>query len=284
MTAAPTTWRQNPGLAKAGTSEVEIILRAHGWWRPIDWRELWRHRELLGLMVWRDVKVRYKQTVLGAAWAILQPLALMVVISVFIGRFTGMADPVVLYAGLLPWTFFAAAVGGASNSVVNHQHMIQKVYFPRLLIPISAIGAPLLDYLLASTVLFALMAWRGAVFSVSLCWLPVMTVSMVLAALGTGVMLAALCVSYRDFRYVVPFLLQVWFFASGVIVPIESVRWGWLLPVNPMFGLVTAMRAAALDQPIDFAGWAVSTLVAAGCLLVGVLFFQNRERRFADII
>ncbi len=271
------------GGALRGVAE-EVVLRPRGAWRGIAWGELWRHRELLWLLAWRDVKVRYKQTVLGALWAVLQPLGLMAVIAVFLGRYTGLSDPVALYAGLVPWTFFAAAVSGAAGSVVNHQHMIQKVYFPRLLIPIAAVGAPLMDYLLATGVMFGLMGWQGLAPGWSMLWLPLFAGSMVVAALGVGVGLAAVCVWYRDMRHVTPFLLQVMFFASGIIVIIESAAWGWLLPINPMYGVVGAMRSAVLGQSIDFAAWGISTLTAALLLVVGAMYFQNREQRFADLI
>lgn len=265
-------------------------------WQAIGWHELWRYRELLYFLAWRDVKVRYKQTVLGAAWAILQPALLMVVFTVFFGRLAGVdsgaiAYPLFAYLGLLPWTFFATAIASAGNSVVGSERLITKVYFPRLLIPFASVAAALVDLLVAFSMLAVLMLWYRVPPSWSMWLAPGLLVLLVLAALGTGALLAALNVAYRDFRYVIPFLVQVWMFATPTVYmqlggkPAKPAGGNeWFVYVNPLTGLIAAFRAAIVggEMPwmaLTWSGTAVIFMFLAGCL-----YFRRVEDSFADII
>jgi lipopolysaccharide transport system permease protein len=252
---------------------------------------LWEYRELLYFLTWRDIKVRYKQTVLGAAWAILQPLATMVVFTVLFGRWAklpsdGVPYPVFAFAALVPWTFFANAVSASASSLVGNTHLVSKVYFPRLLIALSSICTGLLDLAIALLVMFGLLAVYGIGFSWQLLALPALTALVVLTAFGIGSVLAALCAVYRDVRYVVPFLVQLWMFASPVIYPsslVPSER-RWLFLLNPMTGAIDAFRAALLGRPFDWLALGVATAVAGAGAWVGVLYFRRVERRVADLI
>jgi len=258
----------------------------------VDLSDLWHYRELLWFLALRDVKVRYKQAALGFTWAILQPLAAMAVMSVFFGKLGGLdrdieAYPVFLYAGLLPWMFFAAAVGSSSMSLVANAGMVQKIYFPRLIVPLAAIGAPLVDHMMAFTVLVGLMVYYQVTMAAQLLFLPLLVLSIILAALSVGVLLSALTVAYRDFRYVVPFVIQLGLLATPAIYGDVSripAGYQWLVTLNPMNTLIGAFRAAVLGGTIDFAAWGVATLAMALVLLVGLTYFKQTERRFADIV
>jgi lipopolysaccharide transport system permease protein len=271
---------------------VKVIERRRGW-QVVDLGEIWRYRELLFFLTWRDVKVRYKQTVLGAAWAILQPLATMVVFSLFFGRMAaapsaGVPYPLFVFAGLLPWTFFSNAVNSAGQSVVGNQNLVTKVYFSRLIIPMAAVGAGLLDFVIAFGMLLALMLFYGVLPGLGMLMVPLLILGLVTAALGAGTLLAALTVAYRDFRHAVPFMIQLWMFATpsiymqadGVVGP----RGQALLPLNPAYGLIVNFRAATLGGPFDYYALAVSGMVSLTCLLAGCLYFRRVERSFADII
>ncbi len=253
-----------------------------------DLSKLWRYREMLGFLALRDIQVRYRQSVLGAAWAVIQPLGLMVVITLvrkLLGIGTG-ADPVLIFAGLLPWTFFSAGITASTNSLVNNAGMLRKVYFPRLVLPISALGAPLMDLLVALGVLGGLMAWFGIAWNLQLLLLPLLVLSAMVAALGFGVLLSALTVTYRDFRHVVPFLVQLLFFVTPVIYTAADVpeHHRWLLGLTPIGGVIEAFRAAILNQPLDWTAWASSLQFGLLSLLVGVCYFLRAERRFADVV
>jgi lipopolysaccharide transport system permease protein len=271
---------------------VTIIERRPGW-KFVDLGELWRYRELLYFLIWRDVKVRYKQTVLGAAWAILQPLATMVVFSLFFGRLAQMPTgdvpyPLFAFAGLLPWTFFSNAISQAGLSVVGNQNLVTKVYFPRLFIPLGAIGAGVVDFVIAFGMLIVLMLWYGVMPGWGMLLVPLLTAGLVAATLGVGVFLSALTVAYRDFRYVVPFGVQLWMFATPTIYmrteTFLSPRWNAVLPLNPAYGLIANFRAAVLGEPLDLYSLGVSLGIAAVLLLGGCLYFRRVERSFADII
>src|SRR5262245_38964397 len=217
------------------------VIQARSGWQIVDFAEMWRFRELLYFLVWRDVKVRYKQTVLGAAWAILQPFAQMVVLSIFFGRMVelptaGISYPLFAFAGLLPWTFFSNAVASAANSVVGNQNLITKVYFPRLFVPTSAIGVSLVDFLIACGMLLVLMLYYGVLPPASFLVTVLIMLGLTCAALGFGTLLSALTVAYRDFRYVVPFMVQIWMFATPCVYMDASgvgPRWATVLPLNP---------------------------------------------------
>lgn len=275
---------------------VTLILPAQGW-QPLNVRELWRFRELLYYLTWRDVRVRYKQTLLGAAWAVLQPAMMMVVFTVFFGRLAGVSSggmpyPLFVYAGLLPWTFFATAVANAGNSVVGSERLITKIYFPRLAIPFAAVGAALVDFAVAFGLLVLMMLYYGVAPGVGLLLIPALLGLMTLAALGIGTLLAALNVAYRDFRYVIPFLIQLGMFAtptvymdpSATVAGPDAGLLRTLLTVNPMTPLIGAFRAAALGGPIPWSGVAAASVTAAIAFFIGCLYFRKVEDGFADVI
>ena len=254
-------------------------------------RDLWAHRDLFFFLARRDVKVRYKQTVLGIAWAILQPLSTMVVFTLLFGHLAHMpsdGEPYAIfsYAGLLPWNFFNAAVSSSSNSLVGNANLITKVYFPRLVIPGAAVAAALVDFLIASVILFLMMPWYGVAFRPSLLMFPVLTLVTTLAALGTGMWMSALNVKYRDVRYALPFALQIWMFATPIIYPISLLpeRWRWLLRLNPLSGAIAGYRAAIFGRPFPWADLAFATAVAIAFLIYSAYAFRRMEMEFADII
>jgi lipopolysaccharide transport system permease protein len=262
-------------------------------WRIVDLRELWRYRELLYFLAWRDVKVRYKQTVLGAAWAVLQPLATMLAFTLFLGRVASAGTGPESYAlfvlaGLIPWTFFASAISSASTSLVGNQNLVTKVYFPRVIIPMSAAGAALVDLAVAFGLLVVAVPFTNCAPGWNLLLLPVVVLLMVVTVLGVGILLAALTVAYRDFRYVVAFMVQFWMFATpSIYLPVEMAagpRGRMVLPLNPAYGLILNFRQAVLGGPIDWYALAVSGAVGIAVLLVGALYFRRVERTFADII
>jgi lipopolysaccharide transport system permease protein len=270
-----------------------IRIRPHHGWVSLDWRELWSYRELGYFLVWRDLKVRYKQTVFGALWAIIQPFMLMVVFSLFLGSMRGIAPtgvpyPLFAFSGLVPWTLFSQSVTGSSNSLVGASNLIQKVYFPRLLLPISAIGSNLLDFVIAMVVLGLMMLYFGVLPSLAVLWLIPLTALALTAALAVGILLSALNVRYRDIRYVVPFLIQLGLFASPVAYSSDIVpaQWRTLYELNPMAGVLEGSRWALLGQgtppPIEvFVVSAVGTVIV---LILGLAYFRRVERTFADII
>jgi lipopolysaccharide transport system permease protein len=253
--------------------------------------EIWEYRELLYFLIWRDIKVRYKQTVLGAGWAILQPVLTMVVFTVFFGRLAAMPSdgipyPLFSMAALVPWTYFATALSSGSQSVVASQHVISKVYFPRLLVPLASVLGPLVDFGIAFLVLIALMAWYAILPGAAILWLPVLVLLSILTAAAGSVWLSALNVQYRDVRYVVPFVIQLWMFASPVIYPASSVpeRWRTLYFLNPMAGVIEGIRWALVGGSSP--GW--TTLASSGvvvlALLLGAAYFRRLEGTFADRI
>ena len=273
-----------------GHEHVTRIVPVHGW-RALDLRELWAYRELLVVLTMRDIKVRYKQTVLGAAWAMLQPFMNMVVFTIFFGHLASMPSdgypyPVFVYSALVPWTFFANAVTTSSNSLVGSAQLINKVYFPRLIIPLSAVGAGLVDFVAASVILLAMMLFYGVGWTPNLLMAPVLLLGVVFIALGAGTCLSALTVTYRDFRFVVAFMVQFWMFVTPVVYPASLVptQWRWLIFLNPMSGIIEGFRAVFLGKTFDFFGLAISAGVAIGLFLAGVAYFERFERRFADII
>ena len=255
-------------------------------------RELWQYRELLYFLTWRDVKVRYKQTVLGAAWAVLVPVLSMVVFTLFFGRLAkvgsdGMPYPIFAYAALLPWTFFATGLSMSANSLVSSRNLIKKVYFPRMAIPISTILSGFVDFAVALLVLFAMMAWYGVPASLSLfALLPLLLLAFV-AALGVGLWLAAVNVKYRDVRYTVPFLVQIWMFATPIVYSTSLVPGPWrtLYALNPMVGVVEGFRWAVLGTDNGAAPLVlVSSASAVAMLFAGAYVFRRMERFFADVV
>jgi lipopolysaccharide transport system permease protein len=241
-------------------------------------------------MIWRDVKVRYKQTALGVAWAVIQPFFTMLIFTIFFGRLAGIPSdhipyPIFAYAGLLPWTFFSNAVTNSSNSLVGSAHLITKVYFPRLIIPAATVGAGLVDFAIAFVVFIPLMAY----YQIALSWrllmiLPLLFLVSILA-LGVGMWTSALNVKYRDVRYALPFLMQLWMFVSPIIYPASLLkRWQWLLWLNPLAGLIEGFRSALLGHAFAWSPIALSTLLALLMLVFAAYSFRRMEKRFADIV
>jgi lipopolysaccharide transport system permease protein len=258
-------------------------------------REIWRYRDLWWILASRDVRVRYKQTVLGVAWAILQPLIAMVVFTVVFGRFLGVEDrlpdprvsySVWVYAGLLPWTFFAATAGGAATSLVSNSALMTKVYFPRVLIPLSVLGYTTLDLVMAGVVLAIMMVAGGFVPGLSMLLLPVAFVGILLCGAGCGIALAALTVKYRDFRFAVPFLIQIWLFLTPVIYPTSVVpdRYQWIAYLNPLTSLVSTFRSAVLSTPVDLLPFAAAMAMALLVFVLGSAYLWRVEAYFADIV
>lgn len=269
---------------------VTVIEPPRGW-RMLDWRELWAYRELLWVLTARDIKVRYKQSVLGAAWAVIRPFTAMVIFSVVFGQLAklpsdGYPYPVFVYAALLPWTFFSNAIATSGQSLVGSSNLISKVYFPRLIIPLASAGAGLVDLLISTAILLLMMLWYGVGWSAHLLAAPLLLMAVVFASLGVGTLLSALTVSYRDFTHITPFLLQIWMYITPVVFPVSLVpeRWQWLLYLNPMTGLVEGFRSAFLGKPFDVPGLLISFTVALATFALGVAYFERVERRFADII
>jgi len=284
----------------AGVStEVPVLLIKPGrGWASLNLKEVWAYREMLYFLIWRDVKVRYKQTALGAAWAILQPLLTMIVFTIFFGRLAkvgsdGLPYPIFSYTGLLPWTFFAHGLTQSSSSVIGGANLLRKVYFPRLIIPASPVLGGLVDFGIAFLVLIGMMAYYGIWPGAAVVLLPFLLLLAIVTALGVGMWLSALNVEYRDFRYVVPFLVQMWLFVTPVIYPASRVTAklaqhglpAWLYGLNPMSGVVEGFRWALLGSgsppgPI----LAVSAAVSLVLLVSGAFYFRRMERTFADIV
>ncbi|MDH3347169.1 MAG: ABC transporter permease [Desulfobulbaceae bacterium] len=270
--------------------DKSILIRPQKGWINIDWMELYHYRELLFFLAWRDILVRYKQTVLGVAWAVLQPVFMMVVFTVIFGRLAkidseGFPYAVFVYAGLLPWTFFSTAVSQSGLSLVSQQHLLTKIYFPRLFVPTASVGAGLVDLSISFAVYGVVLASYGVAPSAGMVWLPLLVLLTILAALGFGYTLAALTVSYRDFRFVVPFMMQAMMYISPVVYPVKLVppKYRWLLALNPMAGIIDGYRSAILGKPWNLTTLAISTVVAIVLFVFGLFYFRKTERRFADI-
>jgi lipopolysaccharide transport system permease protein len=255
-------------------------------------RELWSHRELFWFFVWRDLKVRYKQTQLGAAWAILQPLLTMLVFTLFFGRLAGLPSdgiphPVFFYSALVPWTYFASALTGAGQSLVSNSQLLTKVWFPRIALPAASVLTGVVDFAIASIVLAAMMLWYGIPLGPGLLLWPLLLLLLVSLALGVGLCLAALNVTFRDVKYALPFGIQLWLFLTPVIYPLsmvpDSLR-PWIA-LNPMTGIIEAFRASLVPAvAIDWSMLGVSIVLTALSLAVGLCYFRRTERAFADVI
>jgi lipopolysaccharide transport system permease protein len=262
-------------------------------WVSLKLRELWTYRELLYFLTWRDVKVRYKQTVLGAAWAIIQPFFTMVVFSVFFGKLAkissdGIPYPVFSYSALVPWTFFAHGLSQASNSLVGGSALITKVYFPRLVMPIATVASGFIDFALAFIVLLGMMLFYGIAPTINVVWLPLFLLLAMVTALGAGLWLSAMNVQFRDVRYIVPFIAQFWMFATPIAYPsslIQNPLWRTLYGINPMAGVVEGFRWALLGTDTAPGPIVIASSLAALVLLVsGAFYFRRMEKTFADIV
>jgi lipopolysaccharide transport system permease protein len=269
-----------------------VRIRPSSGWRALDLGELWDYRDLIFFLAWRDVKVRYKQTTLGVAWAILQPVVAMAIFTVFLGGLVhvpsdGLPYALFAFVGLLPWTYFANAATGASSSLVANTNLVSKVYFPRLAIPIAAVLAGLVDLAIGLAMLVILLTVFGIHPGMSVLLLPAFVGLMVLTALAVGVWLSALDVQYRDVRYAIPFLIQVWLFATPVVYPASVVpdQYRAIYGLNPLAGVVEGFRWALLGHTeFPLALTLVSSVVIAGVLVSGLLYFRRMERTFADVI
>ncbi|MBB3086879.1 ABC transporter permease [Geodermatophilus sabuli] len=268
------------------------VIRARRTKGLVDWSELWAYRDLVYFLTWRDIKVRYKQTALGAAWAVLQPFLTMVVFSIFFGRLAGIDSgnvpyPVFAYTALVPWTFFANAVTQASNSLVQQESILTKVYFPRVIVPSAAVLAGLVDITVAFSVLVAMMLAFGIVPTVAVMTLPLLVAFAAMTAFAVGLWLSALNVRYRDVRYTLPFIVQVWLFASPVAYPSSLVPEALrpLYGINPMVGVIDGFRWALLGD-VEAPGWSflVSVGVVIALLVGGLAYFRRMERSFADAV
>jgi lipopolysaccharide transport system permease protein len=283
----------NPVRAHNASVTTSTIIRPSSGWVSLNLRELWSFRDLAYFFVWRDLKVRYKQTLFGGLWAVLQPFLLMVVFSIFLGRIAGLAPsgvpyPLFAFSGLVPWTLFASSLVSASGSLVGSSNLVQKVYFPRLLLPIASVGSYLLDFVIAMIVLLLMMLWFGIIPSLQAIWTIPLTALAIAASLAVGIWLSAVNVRYRDVRYAVPFVVQLWLFASPIAYSSEIVpqQWQALFLLNPMAGVVEGFRWALLGfgTPPPVVPILASTLVTLVVLVLGVAYFRRVERTFADVI
>jgi lipopolysaccharide transport system permease protein len=259
---------------------------------PFELHELWEYRELLYFLIWRDIKVRYKQTVLGIVWAIIQPLMTMVIFTAIFGNLAkipsdGLPYPIFTYTALLPWTYFAQAISRSGASLVSSANLIKKVYFPRLIVPLSAAVGPLVDFAIAFVILGGMMAWFGIVPTWRVLALPLFILMALVTALAVGLFLSALNVKYRDVGHVIPFLVQFWMYASPVVYPTSLVpeRWRLLYSLNPMTGVIEGFRWALLGkESLDFGVIAASAVVVLALLFGGIVYFKQMEQTFSDVV
>jgi lipopolysaccharide transport system permease protein len=281
-------------LPAAGDNHPRPVLqiRPSAGWVALRLGELWEYRELLYFLTWRDIKVRYKQTMLGAAWAIIQPLFTMVVFSLFFGRLAkipsdGVPYPIFSFTGLVPWTLFAYGLSQSSNSLVASANLIRKIYFPRLVIPIASLLSGVVDFLIAFVVLLGMMVWYGILPGLNALWLPLLVLLALVTSLGVGLWLCALNVQYRDVKYVIPFLTQFWMFATPIAYPssLLSEPWRTVYGLNPMVGVIEGFRWALLGTATRPGPMlAVSSVAAVVLLITGALYFRRMERNFADLV
>jgi lipopolysaccharide transport system permease protein len=278
-------------VARSHAGQTMRIAPSRGW-VSLKFGELWEYRELLYFLIWRDIKVRYKQTVLGASWAIIQPLFTMVVFSLFFGQLgkmpsDGIPYPIFSFAALVPWTFFANGLNQSSNSLVGSSNLITKVYFPRLIVPLAAVLSGVVDFAVSFAVLLVMMFFFGIVPTLNFLWLPLLLLLAFIASLGIGLWFSALNVEFRDVRYLITFVTQLWLFATPIAYPSSMLPQPWrtLYGLNPMAGVVEGFRWALLGTntapgPII----AVSSTVAIVVLITGAFYFRRMERTFADLV
>jgi lipopolysaccharide transport system permease protein len=279
-------------LSRSGSELPVTVIHPSRGWISLNLRDLWEYRELLYFLTWRDVKVRYKQTVLGAAWAIIQPFFTMVVFSLFFGKLAKMPSddipyPIFSYAALVPWTFFANGLSQSSTSLVASANLIKKVYFPRLVVPLSSVISGAVDFVLAFVVLLGMMLYFGIVPTWNVVWLPLLLLLALVTSLGVGLWLTAMNVQFRDVRYAVPFLVQAWMFATPIAYPSSLLDepWRTLYGINPMAGVVEGFRWALLGtETAPGSIVIVSALVAVGLLISGAFYFRRMEKTFADVV
>lgn len=273
--------------------EPIVVIEPRSSWKALDVRELWAYRELLYFLTWRDVKVRYKQTFLGVAWAVIQPLFTMIIFTLFFGRLAGLdtrtggiAYPLFAYAGLLPWTFFSNALTSSGNSLVGSANLITKVYFPRIIVPTAAVAAGLIDFAIGFVILVPLLVYYRVSPTWNLLMIPVLVVMITVLATAVGMWLSALNVKYRDIRFALPFLIQLWMFISPIIYPasILPAKWRWLLDLNPLTGIIEGFKSALFGQAFNWTSLAIAAVLTLLSLVYSAFSFSRVERRFADII
>lgn len=268
-----------------------VIVPSRGW-ISLNLKELWQYRELLGILAWRDVSVRYKQSIVGIGWAIIQPVMTMIIFTIIFGKFAklpseGIPYPVFTYCALLPWNYFSRSLSDSSDSLVGSAHLVTKIYFPRIILPVSKVFAGLIDLSIAFVILLGMMVWYRMIPTVGIFFLPVFILVAMLAALGVGLWFTALNVLYRDVKFVVPFLVQFWMYASPVAYSTSIIpdRWKWVYGLNPMVGVVEGFRWALLGKSAPFFSmFLIPILIIFFVLISGLYFFKHMEKTFADII
>lgn len=274
-------------------SEPIVVIEPRSSWKALDLSELWAYRELMYFLTWRDVKVRYKQTFLGVAWAVIQPLFTMIIFTLFFGRLAGMESrtggipyPLFAYAGLLPWTFFSNALTASGNSLVGNANLITKVYFPRVIVPTAAVAAGLIDFAIGFVMLVVLMLYYQTPLTLNLLMIPVLVLLVTVLATGVGMWLSALNVKYRDIRFALPFAIQLWMFISPIIYPTEILpsKYHWLFSLNPLTGIIEAFRSALFGRPFNWTSLSISAVLTLLSLIYAGFSFSRVERRFADIV
>jgi lipopolysaccharide transport system permease protein len=277
------------GVGDGDEYAEETWIRPRSGWVGINWREMWVQRELLAFLVWRDITVRYKQTVLGPAWAVVQPLMMTFIFTLIFGRFVQISTdpfpyPVFAFAGLIPWTLFSQGFSASAMSLINQQQLMTKVYFPRLFVPVASACVFAVDLLISLGLYAVILAYYGIMPSWQVVYLPALILLTLVATLGPGLIMAALTVFYRDFKHLVPFLVQICMYVVPVIYPAEMIgrRWQLVLSVNPMFGIIKAYRSAILGVPWDLGSLAISTASAVGLFVLSLKYFRKTEREFAD--
>lgn len=268
-----------------------VSIRAGGKFAAIDLKSLWAYRDLLYFLTWRDVKVRYKQTALGVAWAVIQPLFTTIIFSIFFGRLAslpseGIPYPLFAFVAVMPWTFFSNAVSTSGASLVDNSKLITKVYFPRMIIPVSAVAAGLIDLIVAFGILSALMIYYHVGVRWNLLMAPAMVALTALLAIAVGTWMSALNVEYRDIRYALPFAIQLLMFVTPIIYPIDVVpgRWRWLFVLNPLAGIIDGYRSAFCGRPFDWSTLGISAAITLALMLFAISYFRRVERAFADIV
>jgi len=267
------------------------VIKPNSQWNFVNFAELWSYRELVWVMIVRDLKVRYKQTVMGVAWAVIQPLTMIAIFTLIFGKLAkipsdGYPYPVFVFSGLLAWNFFSASIATSGVSLISASNVVTKVYFPRIIIPISSIGVSLVDFLISIVLLLIMMLFYSQAITLNILLLPFCLAGLMVLSIGFGSWLASVTVMYRDFRYVITYMLQIWMYLTPVLYPISFVpeKWRWLLYLNPMYGWINGIRASFLGQEIDVIGIIISLVLSIILFALGMFYFEKTQRKFADII
>ncbi len=278
-------------LAMSSTTKKITTIEPASRFSHFDLQELWSYRELAVMMMLRDIKVRYKQTILGVAWAVIQPLTTMLIFTLIFGRLAkipsdGLPYPIFVFSGLLAWNFFSSALAAGGTSLLSAGGMISKVYFPRIIVPLASIGVSIVDYLVAVLILFSMMIYYQIAPTLQLLWMPVFLFGLAMTAVGFCSWLSAVTVTYRDFRFVIPFMVQIWMYVTPVIYPVSFIpeAWRWVIYLNPILGWVQGIRSSFLGLPIDWLAIAISFSLTIIIMVIGLRFFEKAEHRFADVI